>query len=71
LTNAIYGVNQQVSTNTYTNSIRANNAGATLQVFTGSTSFDNPYSTNLPSLQSTLGNVSGLPAGFLLNTVDA
>jgi hypothetical protein len=71
LTNAIYGVTQQVSTNTFTTSIRANNTAATLQVFTGSTTFDNPYSTNLPSLQSTLGNFSGLPPGFLLNTVDA
>jgi hypothetical protein len=71
LTNAIYGVNQQVSTNTYSTTYRANNVAGNLQVFTGSTSFDNPYSTNLPSLQSTLGNVSGVPAGFLLNTVDA
>ena len=69
--NAIYGVNQQITTNTFGNSIRGNNAGGTLQVFTGSTTFDNPYSTNLPSLQSSSTTIAGNPPGFTLNTVDA
>ena len=71
LQQAIYGVNQQFTTNTYGGSLRTNNAGGSLQVFTGSTTFDNPYSTNLPSLQSSSQTIAGNPLGFLLNTVDA
>jgi len=71
LSQAIYGVNQQITTNTYSGSLRGNNAGGSLQVFTGSTTFDNPYSTNLPSLQSSSQSIAGNPLGFTLNTVDA
>jgi hypothetical protein len=71
LMNSIYGINQQITTNTFNSSIRANNSNSTLQVFTGSTTFDNPYSTNLPSLQSSSTTIVGSPLGFTLNTVDA
>jgi len=71
LSQAIYGVNQSITTNTYSPTVRANNVQSSLQVFTGSTTFDNPYSTNLPSLQSSSQAIAGNPLGFTLNTVDA
>jgi hypothetical protein len=67
----IYGLTQQFTTNTYQNSLRANNASGNLFVFTGSTSFGNPFGTDLPSLQSTSTTITGNAFGFLLNTVDS
>jgi hypothetical protein len=67
----IYGLTEQFTTNTYQNQLRGNNASANLYVFTGSTSFGNPFGTNLASLQSTSTSLFGNAFGFLLKTVDA
>jgi hypothetical protein len=67
----VYGFSQSLATNVFATQYRFNNAGSTLQVFTGATTFDNPYSTSLPSLQSTSQTASGNAFGFLLHTVDA
>lgn len=67
----IYGVNLSLTTNTYNGSFRANNAANTLQVFTGTTTFDNPYSSSLPNTQSSSTTVAGNITGFLLHTVGA
>jgi hypothetical protein len=68
---SVYGFSQSLATNVFATQYRFNNAGSTLQVFTGATTFDNPYSTSLPSLQSTSQTASGVAFGFLLHTVDA
>ena len=67
----IYGLIEQFTTNTYQNQMRGNNSSANLYVFTGSTSFSNPFGTDLPSLQSTSTTITGNAFGFLLKTVDA
>ncbi len=71
LTNAIYGVTQFITTNTFQSGFRANNAQGSLQVFTGLTTFDNPYSNTINTLQSSSTTTTGNLLGFLLNTVDA
>lgn len=70
LTGAIYGVNQAIAANTFQSQPRGNNANGTLYIFTGATSFGNPFGTNIASLQSS-ATTTGNPFGFILHTVDA
>jgi hypothetical protein len=39
--------------------------------FTGLTTFDNPYSNTINTLQSTSTTLTGNGSGFILHTVDA
>lgn len=67
----IYGINLGFTTNTYTGIMRANNAANSIQHFSGTTTFDNPYSTTLNATQSTLTTTAGNGLGILLHTIDA
>jgi hypothetical protein len=50
---------------------RGNNGGNSVQVFSGTTTFNNPFSTALASTQSSLTSLAANPIGFVLHTVDA
>lgn len=66
-----YGVSQQFTTTTYNASnVRFNNSGGNMVVFSGLTTFDNPYSNTINTLQSTSTTVAGNGAGFILHTTD-
>lgn len=67
--NAIYGMVSGFTANNLTTS-RYNGSGSQWYVFSGASTFDNPYSTNITTLQSTTANVTGSSLGFTLNTTD-
>lgn len=68
----IYGFIQSFTPLTYqAQSIRVNNPAGTMMVFSGLTTFDNPYSNTINTAQSTSTSVAGNGAGFVLHTVDA
>jgi hypothetical protein len=68
----IYGVHLTTSTLTYgTQLMRYNNGGFNYMSFTGLTTFDNPYSNTINTLQSTSTSLTGNGGGFILHTVDA
>lgn len=70
LGNFIYGFPQQITSNTYAAQIsRFNNAGGSIQQFTGTTTFDNPYSSTLNTTQSNATSLAGPAMGFILHTV--
>lgn len=64
----MYGQIASVAANTYTQAFRLN---GNFMAFSGKTTFDNPFGTNLPSLQSTSQNIVGSNLGMILHTVDA
>lgn len=67
----IYGITQQITAlNFGVSFVRANNAGGTLQHFTGLSTFDNPYANNINTLQSSSTTLAGNILGCLLHTVD-
>lgn len=67
-----YGITQQFATNTFSsNNIRGNNSVGNMLVFSGLTTFDNPYSNTINTAQSTSTTVGGNFGGFILHTVDA
>jgi hypothetical protein len=65
----IYGQIAAITTNTYTQSQRLS-SGA-WQVFSGQTTFDNPFGTDLASKQTLTSSINGSNLGILLHTVDA
>jgi hypothetical protein len=68
--NQVYGVVQTFTTATFgTQMVRGNNAGASLLVFTGLTSFDSTYSSTINTSQSSSTTITGNLPGFLLHTV--
>jgi hypothetical protein len=68
----IYGFTESLTTNTYTLiAVRYNNSAANYMVFSGLTTFDNPYSNTINTLQSSSTTTTGNGAGFILHTVDA
>lgn len=68
----ILGTTQGIATNTFSGSlIRGNNAGNTLQSFSGTTNFANPFPTTIPSTQSSSTVITGNVPGFILHTKDA
>lgn len=67
----IYGFTETFTPSTYSiNTCRTNNAGANLMVFSGLTTFNNPYSNTINSAQSS-STLAGNAPGFILHTVDA
>lgn len=71
LTNAIYGVTTTFTANQYIGFYKQNNTAAGYQAFSGKTTFDNPFPTNMNTLQSTSPGLAGSGLGFVLHTVDA
>jgi hypothetical protein len=68
----IYGVHLTTSALTYGSTpIRYNNTGFNYMAFSGLTTFDNPYSNTINTLQSTSTTLTGNGGGFILHTVDA
>jgi hypothetical protein len=68
----IYGLAQQFTTTVFSSqTTRLNNSQVNMMSFSGLTTFDNPYSNTINTLQSTSTTVSGNGAGFILHTVDA
>jgi hypothetical protein len=64
--------NAQLFNNSFTSSpIRGNNAGGTFQAFSGTTTFNNPFSSTINTTQSSTVNFTGNALGFVLHTVDA
>jgi hypothetical protein len=51
--------------------IRANNTASSFQVFSGTTTFNNPFSSSLNTTQSSTTSFTGNNPGFVLHTVDA
>lgn len=67
--NQIFGVTQTLTTNTFgTQMIRGNNAGGSLLVFSGLSTFDSTYSSTINTSQSTSTTITGNLPGFLLHT---
>jgi hypothetical protein len=64
-----YGLCQNLQNNFQAAGARTN--GGLFQVFSGQTTFDAPFGTDLPTKQSTLINFSSSNLGFILHTVDA
>jgi len=65
-----YGVILGFTTNTYTGQyFRPNNGAGSLMVFSGTSSFDNPYPTTIINTQSSLTNIAGNALGMILHTV--
>lgn len=61
----IYGMTQGVN-GVYSASPRLNGNFA---AYTGTTTFDNPFSVNLPTTQSTTATINGSTLGFILHTI--
>lgn len=67
----IYGITQQITTLNFGNSwIRGNNAAGSLIHLSSSSTFDNPYASNINTSQSSSTTLTGNVLGFLLHTVD-
>ena len=68
--NTIYGSIQSFTTNTYTSQpFRFNNTAGNFQAFTGTTTFNNPFSSTLNTTQSSSTSITGNMPGFILHTV--
>ena len=68
----IYGYHLTTTALTYgAQPVRYNNTGFNYMAFTGLTTFDNPYSNTIDTLQSTSTTLTGNGGGFLLHTVNA
>ena len=66
---SIYGNTQQITANTFQVSpIRGNNLANSFQVFTGTTTFNNPFSSTLNTTQSSSATITGNMPGFILHT---
>lgn len=65
---AIYGTLLTTTTNLYAPAVARVNGN--WQVFSGTTTFDNPYSSSLASSQSTTASIAGSNLGMILHTVD-
>lgn len=66
----IYGILLTTTTNTYSPAAGFRNNG-NWQVFSATTTFDNPYSTSLGTSQSTTASIAGSNLGMILHTVNA
>lgn len=67
----VYGVTEAFSPLTFnSNTCRTNNAGANLMVFSGLTTFNNPYSNTINTAQSS-STLTGNAPGFILHTVNS
>ena len=64
----VYGLVETISGNISTG-IRGNNSLSSFQVFTGTTTFDNPYSSSLQSTQSSSTSLTGNHPGLVLHSV--
>lgn len=64
----MYGMTSSLTTGTYTQQPRYN---GNWMVFSGQTTFDNPFGTNLASRQSTTITINGSSLGIILHTVGA
>jgi hypothetical protein len=68
----IYGVHLTTTPLNYTvGATRYNNSGFNYMAFSGLTTFNNPYSNTINTLQSTSTTLTGNGSGFLLHTVGA
>jgi hypothetical protein len=69
VTNAtfIYGSTQAFAANTF--SLSAARLNGNFQVFSGTTTFDNPFASNLDTTQTTTASVAGPNLGFILHTI--
>lgn len=65
---AIYGTLPTLTTNQYTPAVAR--VSGNFQVFSGTTTFDNPYANTLASTQSTTASIAGSNLGMILHTVD-
>lgn len=69
---SIYGMTQAFAALTFNaNNPRFNNGGSNMMVFSGLTTFDNPYANTINTLQSTSTSVTGNGPGFILHTTNA
>lgn len=69
--NQILGVTETFTSLTYNiNAIRTNNSSNNLMVFSGLTTFDNPYLNTINTLQSS-STITGNGGGFLLHTLNS
>lgn len=68
-TAGFYGQIQSLTTNTFGQQFRFN--GNQYMAFSGQTTFDNPFGTDLASKQSTLTTFTANNLGIILHTVDA
>ena len=64
----ILGFGKAPGVNQYSSAIPTN-AGINSLVFTGTTTFDNPYPSTLPSTQSQTATINGSNFGFILHTI--
>jgi hypothetical protein len=62
-----YGMISGLTANQYVGQYRSNGS---FMALSGQTTFDNPFGTNLISLQSTTASIAGSNLGVLLHTVD-
>lgn len=65
---SVYGLSAGLVANQY--GLAPYRLNGSFQVFSGQTTFDNPFGTNLPSLQSTTQTFNGANLGFLLHTTN-
>jgi len=71
MASSIYGYSTSFTTQTSNVAFRGNNVQSTFGHFSGLTTFDNPYSSTIDTLQSTSTTLVGNVFGFVLHTVDA
>jgi hypothetical protein len=65
----IYGIFQTLSANQFSGQAGYRNNGV-WQVFSGTTTFDNPFASTLNTTQSTTGSIAGSNLGMILHTID-
>jgi hypothetical protein len=69
--NTIYGSIQSFTTNIYSSTpFRFNNSNVNFQAFTGTTTFNNPFSATLNTTQSSSTTLTGNMPGFILHTTN-
>jgi hypothetical protein len=68
-TSGVYGVVQTLGTNTFSGAVGYRNNG-NFQVFSGTTTFNNPFANTLASTQSTTASFAGNNLGIILHTID-
>jgi hypothetical protein len=67
----IYGVTQSTTANVFSSALfRTNNVGGNFQAYTGTTTFDNPFSATLNTTQSSSTTLTGNMPGFILHTTN-
>lgn len=70
VTSMMYGITQQFIANLFNQvPFRFNNAAANVQAFTGTTTFNNPFSSTLNTTQSSSTTLTGQAPGFILHTI--